>query len=92
VSEPSAIGYKILRWVVRESESHPARPGGWVVYGVPYSPDPADPFEDSAMWEWDDYRPLVADGLLERAEDWKNVYVRLTAAGWSALSRSRLPA
>jgi hypothetical protein len=89
VSEPSPIGYKILRWVVRESESHPAGSGGWVAYGIPYSSDPAIPFEESAMWEWDDYLPLVADGLLDRSEDWKNVYVRLTDAGWRALSRSR---
>jgi hypothetical protein len=34
---------------------------------------------------WDVYRPLVAAGLLERRETWKDVLLRLTRAGWAVL-------
>jgi len=37
-------------------------------------------------WEWDDYKPLVAHGLLERRETWADVLLRLTKAGWLALA------
>jgi hypothetical protein len=39
-------------------------------------------------WDWNDYKPLVDLGLLERKETWKDVLLRLTPAGWIALSSS----
>jgi hypothetical protein len=33
-----------------------------------------------------DYRPLVASGLLERRETWKDVLLRLTDEGWQRLA------
>jgi hypothetical protein len=43
---------------------------------------------DQWPWEWADYKPLVERGLLERRETWKDVLLRLTPAGWTALSLS----
>jgi hypothetical protein len=37
-------------------------------------------------WDWHDYKPLVERGLLERRETWKDVLLRLTSAGWAALT------
>jgi hypothetical protein len=72
---------KLLQHVARDTESR-EHGGGWVIYGTPCPPP-----DFEAAWEWDDYRPLVARGLLDRCEDWKHVYVRLTDAGWKALSQ-----
>ena len=71
----------LLQDVARETESHPKFDGGWVVYGVPYGRG------DKPAWApWGLYKTLVERGLLETFEDWKNVYVRLTDAGWAALA------
>jgi hypothetical protein len=40
---------------------------------------------DQWPWAWDDYRPLVDRGLLERKETWKDILLKLTLAGWAAL-------
>ncbi len=37
-------------------------------------------------WAWHDYKPLVASGLLDRQETWKDVLLRLTEAGWAAVN------
>jgi hypothetical protein len=55
----------------------------WVAYGVPTTSVDGQLVQP---WSWHDYKPLVARGLLERQEDWKNVYLRITNAGWRALS------
>lgn len=70
---------QILRWVARRTEQR-GTPSGWVVYAIPHDRG------TGARWEWDDYKPLVEAGLLDRYEDWKNVHVKLTEAGWTALS------
>jgi hypothetical protein len=75
---------RILQYVARTSESKPYAPGGWVVYAVPVRTD------GSQAWEWDAYKPLVERGLLNRGEDWKNIYLRLTDAGWRALSKTKV--
>ena len=80
----SERGLQILRWVARRTEQRPVNDQGWVVYAIPHDTD------TGARWEWDDYKPLVAAGLLDRHEDWKNVYVKLTDAGWAALSAGAL--
>lgn len=70
----------LLRWVARRTEGKVSRWGkDWVRYAVPHD-------ADGARWEWDTYRPLVERGLLERGEDWKDVFVRLTDEGWKALA------
>lgn len=40
---------------------------------------------DRWPWQWDDYKPLVERGLLDRRESWKDVMLKLTQAGWMAL-------
>lgn len=40
-------------------------------------------------WQWDDYKPLLADGLLQRRETWKDVLLRLTDDGWRRLAEER---
>lgn len=79
----SERGLQILRWVARETEQRGAT-SGWVVYGIPHDAG------TGARWAWDNYKPLVSAGLLERYEDWKNVHVKLTDAGWAALSAGAL--
>lgn len=78
-ASPSERGFQILRWVARRTEERPVS-GEWVVYAIPHDTG------TGARWAWNDYKPLVAADLLQRREDWKNVYVRLTDAGWAALS------
>jgi hypothetical protein len=68
----------ILHYVARETENR-ADASRWVVYAIPHDRDVGP------RWAWDDYRPLVDAGLLERRESWKHVYVRLTDAGWKTL-------
>lgn len=41
---------------------------------------------DAWPWEWDDYKPLVDRGWLERGETFKDVLLRLTPAGWTLLA------
>lgn len=71
----------ILQAVARKTENpkHSGERAGWTVYGIPQD-------DDGGRWEWNDYRPLVERGLVEREEDWKHVYLRMTPAGWEALS------
>ena len=70
----SPVERLIMQHLVRRGERTGVE---WVAYGVPES-----------AWGWHDYKSLVARGLLERREDWKNVYLRITDAGWRALSNA----
>lgn len=37
---------------------------------------------DRWPWRFHDYKPLVAQGLLERRETWEDILLKLTDAGW----------
>lgn len=70
-------GRLIMRHLARE---HERKGNEWIRYGVPWS-------DFGPEWEpFGAFRPLVEKGLLEAREDWKDVHVRITDAGWAALS------
>jgi hypothetical protein len=65
----------ILQYVARGSLEDTDNRDGWCRWGEP----------ERAPWDFQDYKPLVVAGLLERRETWKDILLRLTAAGWLAL-------
>lgn len=65
----------ILQHVARRAATN-RRDLDWCRWGTP----------EDASWEFHDYRPLVAAGLLEKRETWKDVLLRLTDEGWKVLS------
>lgn len=71
-----ALTLKILRWVARHSAEDTDNRDGWCRWAEP---------EDSP-WQFQDYKPLVVAGLLERRETWKDILLRLTERGWAVLS------
>jgi hypothetical protein len=72
----SSINRAILQHVAHRAGEDTDKRDGW----CRWSTGPQFP------WEWDDYKPLVDLGLLERQETWKDILLRLTAAGWLALN------
>lgn len=71
--------HAILRHVAHRAGEDTDSRDGWCRWST----------SDRWPWQWDDYRPLVDDGLLERRETWKDVLLRLTDAGWAVLGGSR---
>jgi hypothetical protein len=69
-----------LRWIASIAGEDQDHRDGWCRWGIPEG----DP------WTWDDYRPLVGAGLVERRETWWDVLLRLTTEGWAALGRSHV--
>jgi len=67
----------ILRHVAHRAAEDTDNRDGWCRWG--YNPE-RDP------WTFQDYKPLVVRGLLERRETWKDILLRLTDAGWAYLS------
>lgn len=68
---------QILQHIARRAAEDTDNRDGWCRWST----------SDRWPWEWDDYKPLVADGLLDRRETWKDVLLRLTDDGWEALTR-----
>jgi hypothetical protein len=66
----------ILQHVARGSLEDTDNRNGWCRWGEP----------EHAPWDFQDYKPLVAAGLLERRETWKDILLRLTDAGMEALA------
>jgi hypothetical protein len=66
-----------LRWIISNAAEDQDNRDGWCRWGIPEG----DP------WTWDDYRPLVTAGLVERRETWKDVLLKPTSAGWHAVAR-----
>jgi hypothetical protein len=65
----------ILQYVAHSSGEDTDNRGGWCRWGEP----------EDAPWRFQDYKPLVTLGLLERKETWKDILLKLTPAGWEAL-------
>jgi hypothetical protein len=68
----------ILQHVARRSLEDTDSRDGWCRWSEP----------ENSPWRFEDYKKLVAFGLLERRETWKDILLRLTDAGWSALKAS----
>jgi hypothetical protein len=66
----------ILQFIARESMEDRDDRDGWCRWGE----------EEGAPWRFQDYKSLVMAGLLERRETWKDILLRLTDEGWTALS------
>ena len=66
----------ILQYVARGSAEDTDNRDGWCRWGEP----------ENAPWDFQDYKPLVTRGLLERRETWKDILLKLTPAGWEALN------
>jgi hypothetical protein len=71
----SAHERAILQFVARHAGEDSDNRDGWCRWGEP----------ENSPWRFQDYKPLVTRGLLERRETWKDVLLRLTEAGWTAL-------
>jgi hypothetical protein len=71
----SELNRLILQHVARRSAEDTDNRDGWCRWST----------SDRWPWDWHDYKPLVSRGLLARREDWKDVMLKLTEAGWSAL-------
>jgi hypothetical protein len=65
-----------LRWIISNAAEDRDSRDGWCRWAT---------LEDE-RWRWDDYRPLVAAGLVERRETWKDVLLKPTPAGWHRLA------
>jgi hypothetical protein len=65
----------ILQFVARRSLEDTDARDGWCRWSEP----------EDAPWRFQDYKPLVTLGLLERRETWKDILLRLTDTGWAAL-------
>jgi hypothetical protein len=76
LSDLSASERLILQHVARRAGEDTDSRDGWCRWST----------SDRWPWEWHDYRPLVASGLLERRETWKDVLLRLTDEGWQRLA------
>jgi hypothetical protein len=76
LSHPS-VGRAILQHVARSAAEDTDNRDGWCRWSTQPGVWP---------WEWDDYKPLVNLGLLERKETWKDILLRLTPAGWLGLN------
>lgn len=71
----SDLDRQILQFVARGSLEDTDSRDGWCRWSEP----------ENAPWRFQDYKPLVTLGLLERKETWKDILLRLTEAGWMAL-------
>jgi hypothetical protein len=71
----------ILQHVARRSLEDTDARDGWCRWGEP----------EDAPWRFRDYKPLVALGLLECRETYKDILLKLTPAGWAALSSTPVP-
>lgn len=65
----------ILQHVARAAAEDTDNRDGWCRWGG----------GENDPWRFEDYKPLVAAGLLERKETWKDVLLRPSPAGWSLL-------
>ena len=72
----SNLDLVILQHVARHSLEDTDARDGWCRWSEP----------EDASWRFQDYKPLVTLGLLERRETWKDILLRLTPAGWEALN------
>lgn len=66
-----------LRWIISKAAEDRDNRNGWCRWAT-LEGDP---------WAWDDYRPLVAAGLVERRDTWMDVLLKPTDAGWREVSR-----
>jgi hypothetical protein len=73
----TALGTAILQHVAHRAAEDTDNRDGWCRWSTQPGVWP---------WGWDDYRPLVDLGLLERKETFKDILLRLTPAGWMALN------
>lgn len=71
----NALDRLILQHVARRSLEDTDNRDGWCRWSEP----------QNAPWRFQDYKPLVTTGLLERRETWKDILLKLTSAGWMAL-------
>lgn len=65
----------ILQHVAHHAGEDTDNRDGWCRWGEP----------EDAPWRFQDYKPLVTLGMLERRETWKDILLKLTPAGWMAL-------
>lgn len=65
----------ILQYVARGSLEDTDDRDGWCRWGEP----------QDAPWAFQDYKPLVERGFLERRETWKDILLKLTEKGVQAL-------
>jgi hypothetical protein len=65
----------ILRHIAHRAAEDTDNRDGWCRWSEP----------ENALWRFEDYKPLVTSGLLERRETWKDILLKLTDAGWMAL-------
>lgn len=66
-----------LRWIAHNAAEDRDNREGWCRWGIP----------DGNPWTFDAYKPLVALGLVERRETWKDVLLRPKSTAWIWLAR-----
>jgi hypothetical protein len=68
--------FAVLRWIAHNAAEDRDGRDGWCRWGVP----------EGEPWTFDAYKPLVALGLVERRETWKDVLLRPTESAWAYLN------